>query len=508
MAEPEPPHSQYLAEFLGTYLLVFTVGCNVIDGSPIWAVTSIACVLMVSIYALGSVSGANFNPAVTLAVAISEGIHYVNAAIYIVVQLLGGLCAALTYWGLYGKTFPLGPGEGFTWTGVFVAETLYTFMLCFVVLNVAVSPKTNGPNQFFGLAIGFVIVAGGYAVGGISGGAFNPAVAFGIDMIHSNVGARWCWAYMLFEFLGAIIAAALFRLIRAAEFDREISKTLSSLLSEFLGTFMLVVTVGFNVLGGSAAPAFSIAASLMSMIYALGNVSGAHFNPAVTLAILLSGRGKIEGGLGMAFGYMCVQVIGGICAGLVYAHTMGKAFALGPVAPYGWPAAAFAEIVFTFVLCFVVLSVATIKEPSKDMFGLAIGSCVTVGGYAIGAVSGGSLNPAVSIGIDFANLVMGGGKFYHSLAYTGMEFLGAALAVGTFYLTRPDEYSKGLSGLPLFRILPAKKEKIDDHDDGFVPLVTSTKATEEKKSTFAAIAQAEHFFIGDDCPVETSYGSI
>merc|ERR1719321_1589406 len=99
----------------------------------------------------------------------------------------------------------------------------------------------------------------------------------------------------------------------------------------------------------------------------------------------------------MAFGYIVAQLVGGICAGIVYANTMGKSFALGPVAPFGWPAAACAEIAFTFVLCFVVLSVATITASSKDMFGLAIGSCVTVGGYAIGAVSGGSLNPAVSI---------------------------------------------------------------------------------------------------------------
>jgi aquaporin Z len=496
----EPAASQYLAEFIGTYLLVFTVGCNVIDGSPIWAVTSIACVLMVSIYSLGNVSGANFNPAVTLAVALSGGIAWLNAAIYMLVQLLGGFCAALTYYGLYGKTFPLGPGAGFSWTGVFVAETLYTFMLCFVVLNVACAEKTNSGNQFFGLAIGFVIVAGGYAVGGISGGAFNPAVAFGIDVIDKNIGARWCGAYMLFEFLGAILAAALFRLVRPEEFGTEmqINKALSCLLSEFLGTFILVVTVGFNVLGGSAAPAFSIAASLMCMIYALGNVSGAHFNPAVTLAILLSGRGKMNGGLGMAAGYMVVQILGGICAGLVYANTMGKAFALGPVEPYGWPAAACAEIAFTFVLCFVVLSVATITAPCKDMFGLAIGSCVTVGGYAIGAVSGGSLNPAVSVGIDFSNFAVGDGKFFHSLAYTGLEFVGAAIAVGLFYITRPGEYTKGLSGLPLFRVLAPKKEKLDDE----VPLVTKTpeRVTE---------ATATHFFIGDDEPAEsTTYGSI
>merc|ERR1719160_935933 len=102
------------------------------------------------------------------------------------------------------------------------------------------------------------------------------------------------FAYMGFEFLGALLASGMHRVVRPQEYDRDPSK-LSALVSEFLGTFYLVLTVSFNVFGGSKCGAWSIAASLMSMIYALGNVSGAHFNPAVTVAIVLSGRGKMEG---------------------------------------------------------------------------------------------------------------------------------------------------------------------------------------------------------------------
>merc|ERR1719191_1346917 len=103
----------------------------------------------------------------------------------------------------------------------------------------------------------------------------------------------------------------------------------SSLASEFLGTFYLVLTVSFNVFGGSKCGAWSIAASLMCMIYALGNVSGAHFNPAVTVAILLSGRGKMAGGIVAACGYIIVQIVAGILAGGTYSLIMGGSFGLG-----------------------------------------------------------------------------------------------------------------------------------------------------------------------------------
>jgi len=435
--------ARYTSEFVGTFLLVFTVGCNVLSGDPHWNATSIACVLMVSIYALGGVSGANFNPAVSLALALSKKLTWVEAGIYMAVQILAGILAALSYGALFWEVFNLGPGVNadkvpYTWWQACLAEVLYTLMLCFVVLNVATARKNEG-NQFFGLAIGFVIVAGGYAAGGISGGAFNPAVAIGIDTSSAGLGFGWCFAYAGCEFLGAVLAAGLFRVVRPDEFDGDPEYGLAAkLTSEFLGTFYLVLTVGLNVLGKSPGAVWSIAASLMCMIYALGNCSGAHFNPAVTLAILCSGRGLIN--VVEACAYMGVQILGGICAAFTYAALMhGETFFLKPQEGFNWGHAAVAEIVFTFVLCYVVLCVATVKAPSKDMFGLAIASCVTAGGLAIGAVSGGSLNPAVSFGISSAN-IMNGGLFFNCLIYTAYEFIGAGLAAGVFMVTHPLEY--------------------------------------------------------------------
>jgi len=434
----------YIAEFVGTFLLVFTVGCNVLTGSPVWAATSIACVLMVSIYALGGVSGANFNPAVSLTLGLSNKMEWKEVGIYCVVQILAGITAGLAYGAMLNDVFNLEPAKGFGWWEAALAEVLYTCMLCFVVLNCAAANK-NGcgtGNQFYGLAIGFVIVAGGYGAGHISGGAFNPAVALGIDVSSAFLGFFWGPVYCVYEVIGACIAAGLFRVVRPDDFDDSVTEYSlgAKLVSEFIGTFYLVLTVGLNVLGGSPAPVFSIAAALMCMIYSLGNCSGAHFNPAVTVAILCSGRELIKPVEAAA--YMGAQILGGVAAAFTYAlMEHGKSFPLGPGAGHNWVGVAIAEIVYTFVLCFVVLNVATVKTPLSQYFGLAIASCVTAGGYAIGAISGGSLNPAVSIGIS-SSMMLNGGIFYKCLIYSALELVGAGLAAGTFMVVRPSEYAK------------------------------------------------------------------
>jgi len=436
-----------IAEFIGTFLLVLTVGCNVITGGPEWAVTSIACTLMVMIYALGGVSGANFNPAVSLALFMAKKLPASDVGPYIGVQIAAGICAGLVYGGMFWNVFNLAPAAGFTWVHAALAEIIYTMMLCFVVLNVACSKFHAGKNQFYGLAIGFVVVAGGYGAGHISGGCFNPAVAIGIDTSSAGIGWGWCLAYTVFEFIGAAISVALFQACRPEEKNRDDVPPPkyplgSRLVSEFLGTYMLVLTVGLNVIGGSKAPVWSIAASLMCMIFALGSCSGAHFNPAVTIAISFSGRGKVAASdVGK---YIGAQIAGGILGSITYTiMEKGAVFPLQPGAGHTWISAYLAEMVFTFLLCFVVLSVATVRDENvlSEFFGLAIGSCVTAGGYAIGAVSGGSLNPAVSTGIALSSLA-GGHGIFHLFIYIIFEILGGIIAAVLFKVTHEDEYPK------------------------------------------------------------------
>ncbi|CAK9028334.1 unnamed protein product [Durusdinium trenchii] len=432
--------SKLVAEFVGTFLLTFTVGCNVLAGNATWGGVSIACLLMVAVYSLGPISGACLNPAVSLALGISKamggsGLDWIQVGLYTSVQLGAGIAAAVSYALLYGQSFNLAPAEGFGWLNAGLCEMLYTFMLCFVVLNVAVAKKNlTESNQFFGLAIGLVIIAGAYGAGAVSGGCFNPAVAVGIDVSSVFLGFGWSVLYIVFEIFGAALAVLAFKMVRPEDFHEDKSPK-TELVSEFLGTFMLVLTIGLNVLGKSKAGAFSIAAALTAMIYALGDVSGAHFNPAVTVAILQSGRcpelSPAKAGL-----YIAAQITGGLVAAGTYAFIyVGQSFPLGPVGNSTWGQVVVAELIFTFLLSFVVLSVAVSKQTkSSNMFGFLIGSCVTVGGFAVGGISGGSLNPAVSIGLAGVS-ILNGGVFLPALAYSAVEIVGGLIAAGVFKVT-------------------------------------------------------------------------
>eukprot|EP00933_Yihiella_yeosuensis_P079421 TRINITY_DN91_c0_g1_i2.p1 TRINITY_DN91_c0_g1~~TRINITY_DN91_c0_g1_i2.p1 ORF type:complete len:455 (-),score=128.42 TRINITY_DN91_c0_g1_i2:98-1462(-) len=439
VAEPEDS-TKLLCEFLGTFMLVFTVGCNVLSGSGVWAAVSIAFVLMVCIYSMGGISGANFNPAVSVTLGLSKGMggpgmDWGTVVTYSATQIAAGIIAGFSYSMLFGKSFNLEPAAGFGWVNAGVCELLYTFMLCFVVLNVAVAKKNaRERNQYYGLAIGFVIIAGAYGAGAVSGGCFNPAVALGIDVSSAGSGFGYSLMYIVFELIGAALAVNLFKAVRPEDFGEEKGDG-AALVSEFLGTYILVLTVGLNVLGQSKAAAFSIAASLTSMIYALGDVSGAHFNPAVTLAILFSGR-CADLTPAKAASYVVTQVLAGVVAGFTYAFIYaGGSFPLGPVGKSTWPMVVVSEVIFTALLCYVVLSVAVSpRTKASHMFGVAIGACVTVGGFAIGGISGGSLNPAVSCGIAAAQM-LNGGLFYKAILYSAMECGGALAATSIFKIT-------------------------------------------------------------------------
>ncbi len=203
-------------------------------------------------------------------------------------------------------------------------------------------------------------------------------------------------------------------------------------LTEFIGTFFLVLTIGLTVLDGTPFAPLAIGASLMIMVYMGGHVSGGHYNPAVSLAVLL--RRKMAS-TGEFAGYVASQIAGAIAAALVTYLIVGKTFAPAPAAGAAAVAALLVEFLYTFALALVVLNAAvSAKTHGNSFYGLAIGFTVVVGAFAGGPISGGAFNPAVGIGPILVNALLGGGTWAHLWLYLAGPLAGGALAAVVFGL--------------------------------------------------------------------------
>ena len=207
--------NKYSVELIGAFFLFLTIGTAAVLGAagPL-APFAIGVTLMVMVYAGGHISGAHYNPAVTIAVFIRGRCEGKDVAPYIVSQLIGAGLAALVVSKLFGPAV-LEAGkeiERFTIENsgaVVAAELLFTFALVYVILNVATSKNTEG-NSYFGLAIGCTVMAGAFTVGGISLGGFNPAVSTAL-CITGKLGWADSWMHYLPQFLGAVLAAFTFK---------------------------------------------------------------------------------------------------------------------------------------------------------------------------------------------------------------------------------------------------------------------------------------------------------
>lgn len=204
--------NKYIMEFLGTFFLVLTIA---LTGNPL----VIGVILMVMIYMGANISGAHYNPAVTVGVMIRGRIDRKEAIYYSLAQLAGAFVAALMSFWFVGKTFAATPAPGVDFLRAAAAEALFTFALVSVVLNVATTKKAAG-NSYFGLAIGFTVMAGAFAVGPISGAAFNPAVAFSpavVDAIFGGDAIQYLPMYLVSTTLGGVAAGLMFNVMNPDE---------------------------------------------------------------------------------------------------------------------------------------------------------------------------------------------------------------------------------------------------------------------------------------------------
>jgi len=206
---------KYTVEAIGAFFLTFVVVVSVLSHS-VFTPLAAGATLMVMIYAGGHISGGHYNPAVTMAALVRRRIGIGEAVGYWIAQVVGGVVAAVI-----GRAVVNPPAvttltlTGHAEAAAAVVELLITFALCYVMLNVATSKDQPG-NGFFGLAIGFTVTAGAFAVGGISGGVFNPAVALG----GATAGLfAWStiWVYLVVQLAAGIAAGLAFLVLNPGD---------------------------------------------------------------------------------------------------------------------------------------------------------------------------------------------------------------------------------------------------------------------------------------------------
>ncbi len=203
--------AKYVTEFVGAFFLVLTIGLTVVQEVPL-APLAIGAALTVMVYMGGHVSGAHYNPAVSAGLALAGKLDRRELPPYVAAQVAGAAAAAFAVRALAGDYLVVAPGAGVPTGLALLAEALFAFALVLVVLNVATDARTKG-NSFYGLAIGSTVMTGAFAVGGISGGAFNPAVGTGPILVALGGGGSLgdLWLYWVGPVAGAMGAAGVHR---------------------------------------------------------------------------------------------------------------------------------------------------------------------------------------------------------------------------------------------------------------------------------------------------------
>lgn len=419
---------RYVAEFIGTAYLVCIiklVSASYDDGSftkQLTAAVGVGFALISLIYQWGYISQAHFNPAITIGVYLHGDIEgfeyekYITIAMYIVMQLLGGFCGGLIAYGIgnepAGKIYPdiIDGKEDYQ---VFGAEFMFTFLLVtLLIINVTIIRPDNGiPNTISGVSVGWMVMSAIATIGSldaVSGCCLNPAVWFGTIMSAactetkdlSDIKFQYIWVYIISEILAGCTAGLFVRYLWKEE---EIRGTkLSCYVAEFLGTFFLISIIKLSTGEGKI---ISIGFGLCILIYCFGCISGAHFNPAVSIGVYCRGYvdGFYPGQYMNLLGYIISQLLGALFGGLYAWGVDGKhnckdsyPHVADNITSHKEKAFA-AEYIFTFLLVSSVIHCGVGQQPN-DFYGMTIGFTVLAAVQLIGPISGACLNPAVWFG--------------------------------------------------------------------------------------------------------------
>lgn len=408
------------AEIVGTFYLCFVVSMTATNPLSFGAPYAIGLALMSAVYMTGPVSGGQVNPAIATALIVRNKLNLVEAAYCIASQLIGAFVAGTLAYGLYNDDWSsLGyphSTNGNRRGQAFLAETVQTFALATTVLNTATT-KIQANNSYFGIAIGFVVLSGALNIGSISGASFNPAVSM-LTVLQQDWDSLW--PIIIGPFVGAIIAGLVFRVTNPAEWDDtdpvarltmahhnpegNLTRLAAMLCQEFIGSFFWSWTYALQINAGEFGGIFAVGCMITSMSYAGGAVSGAHYNPAVTLGVYLRGLFE-EVPLMRAIDvlqYCAVQIAGAFAgaslAGFVNAGTFGNNIHYPSIdtSEYTIWATVACEFVFTYGFIMMVLSCGTApKVLGNSYFGIAIGFYHIAAQIAGAGISKSVMNPAI-----------------------------------------------------------------------------------------------------------------
>ena len=405
---------------------------------------AVGLVLGSLIYSFDHVSGAHFNPAVTLGALLNKKVSLGTAALYVLVQTAGGVAGALAAVAVAGTSVTIAPDWSTVKVGpAFAVEALFTFALVLVMQNAAMEKHAREPNSYFGLAIAFTVLAAAQAVNSISGGCFNPAVGTGLQvaaLLTQGGSMVNIWIYWLAPAAGAVLATVVKVYMNLPAHQEAEGLPLVVPLTEALGTFFITLTASLTGEG------LATGAMVLAMVYMGDHVCGADYNPAVTMGVALRMSVPLRE-YWKVLVTMLAQFGGAFLAALAAEGVGTLQFPAGDAAGAGapWGAVVF-EALWTALLVYVVCAVMTPthgeedaneerKGHSRSFQGLAIGFTVAAGIYCGGKSAGGSggvFNPALGAAITAIDAIFNGKPVTNIWVYFAGPFLGSVLGAAAF----------------------------------------------------------------------------
>eukprot|EP00928_Gymnodinium_smaydae_P053166 TRINITY_DN37219_c0_g1_i1.p1 TRINITY_DN37219_c0_g1~~TRINITY_DN37219_c0_g1_i1.p1 ORF type:complete len:530 (-),score=60.46 TRINITY_DN37219_c0_g1_i1:35-1603(-) len=491
MPKLSPPSfdRRFVVECVGTFIIVFTICTQPVVKGSVGTLT-IAAVWGSCVYNFHSISGAHFNPAVSLALCLCRllgrgDFSFKTMLQYSSAQSLGGILGAmgsvcLSRYTPFGSRGFMLESDSTAHSGLLplestlVNETIFTIAFVLMALIASKDDRTEPTKSkaaYFGLVTGCVIAASSEASGVFEQCMMNPALSLGalVKTLLLQTQSMDPWAHHIFkvfsiylcaEISGAALAACLFFELRQKSRAVKEIPFKSIFLAEFIGTFVLMYTVALCVQANLASTTslLGIASAFVAMTYTLHAISGAHMNPAVSVGVFIVGSMKGSD----LFLYISAQILGALFS-LLPAWFVSRHWPLAyadvsvmsmPITKGTWLAVGTFEILYTFLLTFTVLrGAASEKSSAKRRPALAAGFLLLAARLHAGKLSRGMFNPAVAISMNIGGFflrVLGTGERSISsvgidvAAYIFFELCGALCAAAFCTFLRNSEDADGL----------------------------------------------------------------